>query len=196
MSRKMILSFPALCFLALTFFPARLAAQDAPSVAEAARRAREQKKASAKPATIITDDTLHPASATPATPGSDVAPAPAPAQADSSAPAPAQEGGKPETASNDEKKEKLAALKKQLADLQERVNVLQREIALEQDNFYRNPDYVHDTAGKQKLDALRDDLQQQESELSDLKAKMAELDSGDSKPASSTGPETPAPPQQ
>src|SRR5271157_5503215 len=70
--RTVALILPLACFIALP-----LAAQDSQdtSVAEAARRAREQKKASAKPATVITNDTLTPApSSAPAT--TSAAPAP------------------------------------------------------------------------------------------------------------------------
>src|SRR5271157_1891787 len=64
--RTIALILPLACSFALP-----LVAQDSQdtSVAEAARRSREQKKATAKPAPIITDDTLSPAPATsPATP--------------------------------------------------------------------------------------------------------------------------------
>jgi len=55
MVRTLALILPLACSFALP-----LAAQDSQntSVADAARRSREQKKASTKPATIITNDTL------------------------------------------------------------------------------------------------------------------------------------------
>lgn len=48
-----------------SIFCLHLTAQEpsAPSVAEAARKAREQKQSAAKPAKVITDDTLHPQAA-------------------------------------------------------------------------------------------------------------------------------------
>ena len=59
-------------------YPARAQSQDqqAPSVAEAARRAREQKKKSEKPARVISDDNLKPAPAAPATPATPPAQSP------------------------------------------------------------------------------------------------------------------------
>ena len=87
--------------LSLALLPAAVFAQseDAPSVAEAARRAREQKKTQAKPAKVITEDDVKPVarpnSATPAPPEAATASAaPAPpasstaSTASSSSPAP------------------------------------------------------------------------------------------------------------
>src|SRR5208282_5832965 len=76
--RTIALILPLACSFALP-----LVAQDSQdtSVAEAARRSREQKKASAKPAPIITDDTLTPA------------PTSAPAAAPAAAPAPGAPAG-------------------------------------------------------------------------------------------------------
>jgi len=199
----------ALLAAGVSLFALSLAAQDAPSVAEAARRAREQKKASTKPATVITDDTLHPSTATPATPGPNVAPSSAPGQAESAAPAalentaaaegaaPSEGAEKAQASSDDaEKKTKVDALKQQIAQAQMRVNMLQREIALAQDNLYRNPDYVHDTAGKEKLASLQDDLQQGQTELADLKAKIADLGGSAEEPKETAPPAVPAPPAQ
>jgi len=189
----------ALLAAGVSLFALSLAAQDAPSVAEAARRAREQKKASTKPATVITDDTLHPSTATPATPGPNVASSPAPGQAESAAPAAlentaAAEGAAPSEGA--EKKAKVDALKQQIAQAQIRVNMLQREIALAQDNLYRNPDYVHDTAGKEKLASLQDDLQQGQTELADLKAKITDLGGSAEEPKETAPPAASAPPAQ
>jgi hypothetical protein len=160
-----------------------LAAQDAaPSVAEAARKSQEQKKKAAKPAPVITDDTLHPNAAAPA------------AATDSNAPADSAKGSatdagpskKAEGASEDEKKTKAAidALKQRIAEQKESVKLAQREIALQQDTFYSNPDYAHDKAGKDKLDAMKSDLQQKQDTLADLQAKLTALGAAeDSTPA-------------
>src|SRR6266566_5408858 len=86
--------------LSLALLPAAVFAQseDAPSVAEAARRAREQKKTQAKPAKVITEDDVKPVarpnSATPAPPetatasGAPAQPASSTASTASSSPAP------------------------------------------------------------------------------------------------------------
>ena len=153
--------------------------QDSQSVAEAARRAREKKKASEKPAKVITNDTLNvnkgdvqSAAAeqlrmpgTPATPTQ-----PAAGAADSSA------AQSTEKASKEKKIAKeLAALKEQIKQAESDLDLAQREQALEQDTYFSNPDYVHDTAGKAKLEALKQQIIDKKQELDKLKAHLVEL---------------------
>src|SRR5712692_4002360 len=167
--------------LAASLLPAAAFAQsqDAQSVAEAARRARAQKKKSEKPAKVITDETLDVKkgdvqSATaeqlrmPGTPETPAQPAPA------NAPSSAVQGEK--KVSEDEKLAKeLAALKEQIKQAQGDLELLQREQSLEQDNYYSKTDYAHDTAGKAKLDALKQQISDKQQELERLKARLAEL---------------------
>src|ERR1700693_5992949 len=93
MSRCISLRLAIAAMLAAAVLPwtALAQSQDAPSqsVADAARRAREQKKAAAKqPAPVITDDTLKPAA--PAPPAANApAPAQSPEAAAANPPAPA-----------------------------------------------------------------------------------------------------------
>lgn len=183
---KIILRSFALLVAALFLSAIHLAAQtqDQTSVADAARRAREQKQAATKPARVIDNDTLNPHSSTPATAPEGASSASAPAQANSPTP-PAQDQNvsagaeAKETAESAEdaekKKSEIDALKKEIADKQQSIQLQQREIALEQDNYYSNPDHDHDTAGKAKLDSLQSDLQEQQDELAALQAKLADL---------------------
>jgi predicted RNase H-like nuclease (RuvC/YqgF family) len=168
------------------------------SVADAARRAREQKKAADKqPSPVITNDTLKPAA--PAVQAAD-APAPAPsaqpaadspnAPATDAAPAPGS------TAENPDKKAKdsaeVAAQKRQLAEAQKEVNLLQRELSLEQDNLYSKTNYASDTAGKAKVDDLKLQLGDKQQTLEALKARLAALLGS----AGDTAPEKPPTPPQ
>jgi hypothetical protein len=170
MPGKAFLRSLILVIAAASFFSVRLAAQDAPSVAEAARRTREQKQTAAKPARVVTDDTLTPAPvpSTPAPP----APANSTAPSDTAAPA-----GKAAESAEDEakKKEEIETLKQEIANKQQSVNLLQREISLAQDTFYSNPDHDRDKAGKEKLDSMQSDVKQQQADLAGLQAKLADL---------------------
>src|SRR3974377_354639 len=97
MGHKGIFRTSILLFAALSFFTLGVAAQDEPSVADAARRARQQKQASAKPSSVITNDTLAPAPNPPASPASSAAPSESANPAPPSAPvdpAGAAEAGK------------------------------------------------------------------------------------------------------
>jgi hypothetical protein len=202
-SRLAIAAILAAAVLPLT---ALAQSQDAPapSVADAARRAREQKKAAAKqPAPVITDDTLKPAAprspeAAPAPPAAPAAPPAADssrAPAASAAPAPA---GQPAPAANtgdtDPKatdSAELAALKQQVADAQKGLELLQRELALQQDTYISNPDHARDVAGKAKLDAMLQQVGDKQQAVDALKSRLAALQA-----SSGTAPATPtAPPQ-
>jgi hypothetical protein len=201
MSPRTILRALALLLAVAPFSAVRVAAQDEPSVAEAARRARQQKQAAPKPARVIDNDSLPPSRSAPATPASDSSPTEAnpstPATpSDSSAPAKPEDAGASSTEKSPAdadaaaaKKAKIEALKKQIKDKKESVDLQQRAIALAQDTFYSNPDHEHDREGKAKLDSMQADLEQEKAELADLQAKLAELgESADSPPVS-------APPQ-
>jgi hypothetical protein len=203
MSRHISLRLAVTILMAAPIFPLTTLGQSqdsqAQSVAEAARRAREQKKAAAKqPAPVITDDTLKPAAASaPAQPSSapapaqspDAAPVPPPAPAaqpaadSSSAPdasvAPAKQPAPTANATDSDQKSKdsaeLAALKLQVAEAQKGVELLQRELALQQDTYTSNPDHARDTAGKAKLDAMLAQITDKQQALDALKTQLAAL---------------------
>ena len=160
------------------------------SVAEAARKAREQKKTPAKPATVITNDTLKPA--TPATvqsatavtesiPGTNTNAAGGATADAASAAEPVKESSEEELA---RKKAQVEALKQQIADKAKEVDLQQRELALANESYYSRPDFSKDPDGKAKLDTMQSDLAQRKNELADLKAKLKELaPEADQKPA-------------
>ena len=160
--------------LTATLFSAAALArsQDAQSVAEAARRAREQKKAPAKPAKVVTDDDVKPA--TPA--ASESAPAPSASGTSNTAAAPASGGPAAAPGPKDEKAAKeLADAKALIKEIQSDIDLLQREQSLEQDSYFSNPDYSRDTAGKAKLDALKQQVSDKQLDLEKLKAHLLEL---------------------
>jgi hypothetical protein len=180
--------------LAGAFFPVVVFAQsqDSQSVAEAARRARAQKKTADKPVKVIDDDTLvvkkgDVQSATaeePKMPGSPETPA-QPAASAANAPG-------SQNASGDEKAraflKQRVALKEKIKDAQSDLDLLQREFQLDQDTFYSSAGYANNTSGKAKLDAMKQQIADKQEELDRLKAELAAL------PASPESPTT-APPK-
>jgi hypothetical protein len=163
----------------------QVAAQDSPdtSVADAARRAQEQKKVAPKPAKLITNDNLPAASKSDATTTSapdsstqltttDATPPPA---------APAAGAAQPDNApANPE----VAALKRQIADQQKQVDLLLRLNSLDQDAFLSNPDHAKDLQGKAKLDAQQEEIHAKVAALATLKAKLDSIAPGESAKAS------------
>jgi uncharacterized coiled-coil protein SlyX len=185
MLRRLSLRLALPAVLAAAVFPLTAEAQpqesQQPSVAEAARRAREQKKKSEKPVPVITEDTLKPAateasSAAPQTPTEPEAAPSQPAPSDANAPAPAESSsaaGSGQAAPNQPSSGESDGLKQQVAEAQKEIDLLQRELALLQDSYYSNPDYVHDTAGKAKLTALQQQISDKQQELDRLKTRLA-----------------------
>jgi hypothetical protein len=221
MSRRIALRLALAVLIAAPVFPLLALAQSQgaqtqdsqnQSVADAARRAREQKKAAAKqPSPVITDDTLK-RSAPAAQAANEPSPAPTSESAPAAAPVPAAQppadsssapdanasplpAEQPAPAAEAEKKAndsaELAALKQQLAEEQKGLELLQRELSLQQDTYISNPDHSHDTAGKAKLDAMLQQITGKQQALDALKAQLAALQSA----ASSAPPTPPNPPQ-
>jgi len=186
------LALPVL--LAATLFPIAgfAQSQDTQSVAEAARRARAQKKNSEKPAKVITDDTLDVKkgdvqSATaeqlriPGTPETPAQPAAGAANAQSggaAGDASANAQGSKNISDEDKSRAILkqrVALKEKIKDAQSNLDLLQREFQLDQDTFYSSPDYANNTSGKAKLDAMKQQIADKQQELERLKAELAAL---------------------
>jgi len=178
--------FAAACMLLTGLSNATCAqsqSDSAPSVAEAARRAREKKKENAKPVRTLTNDDLPAAPAGDAVIGT-AAPAPAAKGEDAVAPAANDDGEKRPPASANDEKAKLrkeynaAALeraKKQLAQLLSELDIMERKAVLDSDSYYSKTDYASDKEGKANLDAEAQQISDKKQAADELKARVAEL---------------------
>jgi predicted RNase H-like nuclease (RuvC/YqgF family) len=196
--RKHCLRILVLAVVSAAFPVCYLAAQDSQdtsSVADAAKRAREKKEAATKPANVITNDTI------PSVPPTEATALNAPQAGTSSGDACSTCANSDKTggAGDEKKNAEIEALKKELKDKQEAVNLLQRELSLDRDTYYSNPDYQRDLGGKQKLDDMQANLNDKQNELNDLKTKLTELAGADAlkePPKESAPANPPATPQQ
>ena len=178
MSRFVIsrLALPVLLAAALIPAAALAQSQDSQSVADAARRARDQKKPPAKPTKVITDEDLKPAAqATPASPAAAATAAPASSASSTAAPASAPGANSAPDAKDQKEPKEVTELKAQIKKALDELNLVLREQSLENDKYYSNSDYVHDTAGKAKLDELIQQAIGKQQVLDQLKAHLAEL---------------------
>jgi hypothetical protein len=158
----------------LLALPLRAQDSQTDSVADAARRARAQKKSAAKPATVITDDTLKPAPAAPATNDAASATSTDAGAAQASAAAQAQAAADAQSPEEQEqKKAEMEALKQEVAAKQADLEIAQRQLTLDNDNYYGKPDYQNDRSGAAKIAAEQADVNQKKDELAALKAKLA-----------------------
>jgi hypothetical protein len=183
------LVLPAL--LAASLVPAAVYAQsdNSQSVAEAARKARAQKKNAEKPAKVITDETLDvrkgdvqsAAAEQPRIPGSpetQTQPNSMGTQTPAS-PAESEKGAK-----------ERAALKDQIKQVMNDLDLLQRKLSLDQDAFYSNLNYAKDEAGKANLDAQKQQISDKQQELDKLKAQLAALPDLPDSPAAAAPPKS------
>src|SRR5579863_7410246 len=182
MQHRAFLRTAALLALASAALSLPLFAQDSSteSVAEAARNARAQKKAAAKPSTVVTDDTLKRAPATDSSAAaSPDSTAPASTQDANAAPASGDAQASPAAApTEEEEKQKQAEmedLKKQVAAKQAELDLAQREMTLDNEAYYSKANYQDDKAGAEKLAAEQTTVNQKKDELAALNAKLAEL---------------------
>jgi len=158
--------------------------QDTPSVAEAARRARALKKNSEKPAKVITDENLdvrkgdvQSAAAEqlrmPGSPETQAQPAAGAANAPGQGSKPVSEDDKARAAL----KERVT-LKEKIKEALNDLDLLKREYQLDQDSFYSSPDYAKNTLGKEKLDALKQQISDKQQDVDRLKEQLAALPEG------------------
>jgi hypothetical protein len=70
----------------------------------------------------------------------------------------------------------IAKAKEQVAEAAKRLDLLQRELALDQDSYYSKPDFASDKDGKAKLDAEQQQINDQRAEVDRLKAHLADLE--------------------
>lgn len=152
-------------------------AQSQDSVADAARRAREQKKSAAKPVKVVTNDDVKPATPDAAPPSSGFGSQNPSAVGSANAPAtPAPSGSSGATDPKDEKMVKeIAHLKELIKQAESDLNLVQRQLSLEQDTYLSKPDYAHDTAEKAIVDALKQQVLDKQQDVARLKARLAEM---------------------
>jgi hypothetical protein len=159
--------------------------QQTQSVADAARRAREEKKGTAKAPTaksskVITDDDL-PKAPKPVEGVNVGAPAKLETQPPTQATVAAVEAADQAAATGTESGKKpddpeIARAKEAVATAEKELDLLKREMALDQDTFYSNTDYVHDKVGQTKLAGEQQAINNKQVELEGLKAKLQEIE--------------------
>jgi hypothetical protein len=144
-----------------------------------ARKAREKKKDAAKPAKVITEETLDvkKGDVQNAVAEEDKVPgAPdAKAQPANSSAIPGATNSTAQAAKDEKLKKELTAAKEQLKQALMDLDLLQRENRLDQDAYYSEPNYGGDAAGKQKLDDEQQQISSKRDEVERLKTKVADL---------------------
>jgi hypothetical protein len=191
--RKLIMVLPAALFAAMTVCPAaspngqsqdqQSSGEQSQSIAEAARRSRQTTKNATKPSKVITDDDLDKGNMNPgaqgltleASPKLETQPPSPEAVADAASTS--SVASDPATVPAPSDDPETLRLKDAIADAEKDAELARRELALQQDTFFSNPDHQHDIAGKAKLDALEQRINAKQQEIDRLKILLAAKES-------------------
>jgi hypothetical protein len=184
--RKFVTVLPVALFVVMSVRPGQSPDQQSSgsqgqSSAVAARRSRQTAKNASKPSKVITDDDLDKGNIKPGAQGLTVdsppkleTQPPSPdAVADAAATSAAPDPATVPTASDDPE---IVRLKDSIADAEKDAELARRELALQQDTFFSNPDHDHDTAGKAQLDALQQQINDKQQEIDRLKMRLAAME--------------------
>ncbi len=169
--------------------PQGLQAQQEQSVADAARRSREQKKSAAKQSKIISNEDLDLEYYKPSQEGynfgapsdsSTAAPSTVAATADSAdqSAASTKEDSQPKSKESEEaaaQDEEIKKLKEQIDKAEDQLKWQQRDFALNQDTVYSNPNYTDLQTGKAKLESQQQVINEMQADIDVLKARMTAL---------------------
>ena len=166
-------------FMACAVIPSRVNAQaqdvtqQNQSVADAARRNREQKKNLVRRARVISDDDLDREYFRSGQEGLNVGSAPALPTAAPGASAAAQA---PVPNSKQTKEDvEIAVVKARIAGEEIDLDLQRRALALNEDTVYSNPNYTDSHAGKAKLEAEQQRINEKQRQIEDLKGHLAAL---------------------
>ena len=183
MSRSLFRSH-LVALLTLGLFPGAALAQsqDTQSVAEAARRAKQQKKPPKKPARVITEEDVK--IDPPGTPENPVE--------DAKAPAGTKADGSEQASKEGDKKEpkEVTELKEQIKQAERDVDLRQRQLSLDQEALYGKTNYANDKEGLAKIENQKQQIAQKKQELEGLKSKLADLQKSLSLPDAATPPKS------
>jgi hypothetical protein len=176
------------------------ASQDS-SVADAARRRRDKKKnpsTTSKSTKVITDDDLAQKNYQPgpdvlnlgASANQERMPGSTEAAAGETAEQDAKEAKEPDAKEQDAE---IVKLKLQVTEAEKDLDLARRQLALDQDTHFANPEYAHDVAGKAKLDAEKQQVDAKQQEVERLKIRLAALEESKSQREPARAPAAPPP---
>ena len=166
--------------------------QQQPSLGEIARRLREKKKEAPKPAHVWDNDNI------PTTPGAVSVigtPPPPPSKVEAgegNAPATAKENEADQLKNIADTQAALLEAKTILQNLQSDLDLMSRQLLLDQQQYYGKPDYVSDREGKAKLNVEAAQVESKRQDVVTAQAKIDELQSRLDNLKASPNPATPS----
>lgn len=168
---------------ALAFCSVATRAQDQSTgdpVADAARKAREQKKVAPKPKKVFTDDDVKPAEqpAPPAATSGTASANPDEAKLDKTQAAPAQNGG-PKEDPNSEKawRKRFADQHQKISDAEQELDVLQREAQKADVQYYSDPQKaMNEQFTRNEINEKNAKIEAKKKQLADLRQQLSDME--------------------
>jgi chromosome segregation ATPase len=148
-------------------------------VADAARKAREQKKSAPKPKKVFTNDDIAPKSAAEPPPAQQAAPAPVSEEAASTEAATSKEDAAKKEDPNSEAawRKRFAAQRKKIADAEQELDVLQREAEKLDVQYYSDPQKaMNEQYSRKEINEKTDKIAAKKKELADLKQQFSDME--------------------
>ena len=166
--------------VALAFCSVLTRAQDQSTgdpVADAARKAREQKKVASKPKKVFTDDDVKPAAQ----------PAPAPGQAmgnpdeaklDKPQTAPVQDGASKENPNSEKAwRKRFAEQRQKISDTEQEIDVLQREAEKADLQYYSDPQKaMNEQFTRKEINEKNAKIEAKKKQLADLRQQLSDME--------------------
>ncbi len=154
--------------------------QSQESVAEAARKARAQKKAAANAPKVITDDDLRPSAPAAGTESAAQGDKKAGEQAGKEGQAAASEGGKaaaPEKKDEQYWRTKFQAAREDLARAEKELNILQREVQKASSQYYPDPNKaLQEQYNRKEINEKNEKIDAKKKEITALRQAIEDLE--------------------
>jgi hypothetical protein len=171
---------PGLCLATLPVLAQQQQSQASPApqsgdpVADAARKAREQQKATPKPKKVYTEDDIKPA-----TPSSEAGPAPAPGAqaAPGNGPDAAANGGSKGDDAEKAWRKRFQDLRDKIAAAEKELDILQREEDKAQLQYYKDPTKaMNEQYTRKDINDKNAKIEQKKQEIADLHKQHSDLE--------------------
>ena len=166
--------------VALAFCSVATSAQDQSTgdpVADAARKAREQKKVAPKPKKVFTDDDVKPAAQPAPAPGQATA-NPDEAKLDKPQTAPAQTGASKENPNSETAwRKRFAEQRQKISDTEQEIDVLQREAQKADLQYYSDPQKaMNEQFTRNEINEKNTKIEAKKKQLADLRQQLSDME--------------------
>jgi chromosome segregation ATPase len=174
---RILAAFAFTLVFACVFTPAQEQSSTGDPVADAARKAREQKKAAPKPKKVFTEDDVKTAEAPAATPAASATPAGSEETKLESAQPATQTSEKENPNSEKAWRKRFSELRQKIADAELELDVLQREAQKANVQYYSDPQKaMKEQFSRNEINEKNTKIEEKKKQVADLKQQLTDLE--------------------